>query len=383
VSYREIAPGAFLKVGSAALVRDTSFMVLDFDGVLVSVSESYREAIRRAVQYYFSDILRLDVPEELVSVKDVQRFKDSGLFNNDWTLTYALIQYFLSLCLLELRKAGGRIESELIGCGGLPELVASLAEVGDRLRGMGIRATPSWKVDHEAGLDPYIRRVAASAQLSVKAAVISSLIWLSDREKEISRRLAPYEDEMDLVRRLLEEIYLGGQLFKKFYGQEPMFIRGGGYIDRERRIPTLETMSWLRQRFGALGIYSERPREQGLYALQLHALAQFFLPEAIIFQEDMIARAGRATEAGKPNPQLLLRLLSDRHGITAYVGDTIADAALVQNARRTSFSRLLFVGTYGSTPDEASLVSKYKEMDADIIVRDVNRLPEIVIAEVA
>jgi len=57
-------------------------IVFDMDGVLVEVTESYREAIRETVRHYTGD---------LVSHELIQDFKDEGGWNNDWLLSHRLI----------------------------------------------------------------------------------------------------------------------------------------------------------------------------------------------------------------------------------------------------------------------------------------------------
>jgi HAD superfamily phosphatase len=52
------------------------------DGVLVEVSESYREAIRETVRHFTGD---------LVSHELIQDFKDQGGWNNDWLLSHRFI----------------------------------------------------------------------------------------------------------------------------------------------------------------------------------------------------------------------------------------------------------------------------------------------------
>src|SRR3954464_7431424 len=53
------------------------------DGVLVEVSESYREAIRETVRHFTG---------ALVSHDTIQDFKNAGGWNNDWLLSQRLIQ---------------------------------------------------------------------------------------------------------------------------------------------------------------------------------------------------------------------------------------------------------------------------------------------------
>jgi HAD superfamily phosphatase len=60
-------------------------LVFDMDGVLVEVTESYREAIRETVRHFTG---------ELVSHDLIQDFKNAGGWNNDWLLSQRLIADF-------------------------------------------------------------------------------------------------------------------------------------------------------------------------------------------------------------------------------------------------------------------------------------------------
>ena len=57
-------------------------IVFDMDGVLVEVTQSYREAIRETVRYFTG---------EEVSHDTIQDFKNAGGWNNDWQLSHRLI----------------------------------------------------------------------------------------------------------------------------------------------------------------------------------------------------------------------------------------------------------------------------------------------------
>lgn len=62
-------------------------VVLDIDGVLVDVADSYRRAIVESVMRVYGDT----IPKE-----SVQLFKNAGGFNNDWELTHAAALYILA-----------------------------------------------------------------------------------------------------------------------------------------------------------------------------------------------------------------------------------------------------------------------------------------------
>jgi len=62
-------------------------VVLDIDGVLVDVAESYRRAIVESVDRVYG---------RTIDDAAIQAFKDAGGFNNDWELTYAAALFVLA-----------------------------------------------------------------------------------------------------------------------------------------------------------------------------------------------------------------------------------------------------------------------------------------------
>jgi HAD superfamily phosphatase len=60
-------------------------LVFDMDGVLVDVTESYREAIQQTVEYFAG---------RRVTCELIQDYKNQGGWNNDWDLSHHLVQGF-------------------------------------------------------------------------------------------------------------------------------------------------------------------------------------------------------------------------------------------------------------------------------------------------
>ncbi len=58
------------------------YLVFDMDGVLVDVSDSYRETIRRTVGHFTA---------ELPSRDEIQQYKNAGGWNDDWQLSHEMI----------------------------------------------------------------------------------------------------------------------------------------------------------------------------------------------------------------------------------------------------------------------------------------------------
>lgn len=57
---------------------DSNILVFDMDGVLVDVSESYRETIVRTVEHFTG---------HTIARAKIQEYKNQGGWNNDWTLS--------------------------------------------------------------------------------------------------------------------------------------------------------------------------------------------------------------------------------------------------------------------------------------------------------
>lgn len=63
------------------MVKD--LLIFDMDGVLVEVTESYRETIQQTVQHFTGT---------RVARETIQEWKNRGGWNDDWALSHALIQ---------------------------------------------------------------------------------------------------------------------------------------------------------------------------------------------------------------------------------------------------------------------------------------------------
>lgn len=68
-------------------------MVLDIDGVLVDVYDSFRQAICQGVAFYLQEIAGMG--EIQVLPEETGLFKKAGGFNNDWDLALAMILFYL------------------------------------------------------------------------------------------------------------------------------------------------------------------------------------------------------------------------------------------------------------------------------------------------
>lgn len=182
----------------------TDAVVLDVDGVLVDVADSYRRAVIESVDRVYG---------ETIEKEEIQAFKDAGGFNDDWELTYAVALYVLA---------------------GRESLAMTVDEFADAIaaHGGGLRAA--------------------------EAVVETSL---SDAEH--GRVRAEWDPER--LHAVFQTLYLGTGLYRDLEGGEPAFD-APGYIHDEPVILEPETVTALTDAY-PVGVLTGRPEAEAEIAL--------------------------------------------------------------------------------------------------------------------
>jgi len=378
----------YIRKGAEEALREIGKLIFDFDGVLVQTSQSYRQTVRKVVDYYFLEILGLEGEEgKLATLRDIQKFKDTGLYNNDWNLSYAFISYYLTLIMRELEQKSALKDFTKrfynLQFSDIKSFIQSLIEVSNFLRRYGISGTDlaNLKDNGIITLDLFL----AQANLKKPKPIETSLVGIDpevvEDEQSLVRKLVPYDlEKPDLLKRLFEETYLGKELFTKFYGVPSFFKFDESFLGKEKFIPTKETMDMLRRQFGKFGIYSGRARTQGMYILEKYDYMGYFDEKRSVFLGDLLKSEVEMEKLGKPDPTLFIELIEklvDKGTGVAYVGDGIADALLVENARSEGLENLLFLGVMSSSEDSNKLFTEYGKHGADVIMTEVNDIPYI------
>ena len=365
-------------------------LIFDFDGVLIQSFHSFRKNIIKVVDYYFLEILGLKGrPHLLIDLEDVQRFKDTGWFNNDWNLTYAAILYHLSTVFRKLVENGvyEKVKRKLqkLEFTNLRDFLLELKTIGIELnrRNISVDDLATDKKSGKFGLESFLELCESGDPEHIKRALVRFFPEPRVKNLELASKMIPYDVyRPDLLRRLFEESFLGGKLFRKFYQETPFFNFKESFMEREEFIPTSETLEVLVEKTGKLAIYSERSRKQAIYHLKRKGFLRYFEPEYLVFIEDISAREKELRRAGvraalsKPDPTLFLELVKKcaSKGFVAYVGDSVSDLLMVNNARKRGADNVYFFGVLSSSQYKERLTNRYMELGADIITYDVNEL---------
>ncbi|MEM2530522.1 MAG: hypothetical protein QXL32_05330 [Candidatus Bathyarchaeia archaeon] len=364
---------------------------VDFDGVISGANKAFYEGISLAVECYYRAILGLEgAARRLVSEEEISALKGTGLFNNDWDLTRILIAYHLALAHRELGRRGGAEEflKMLEGLEGMGQrdLIGGIRKLGEHMRSRGLDLAALAEGKGAFPIEELASRLG-SAGLGGEGALEVVIEFLTPTQirgplSQVLRRLVGFDarEGEDLVKDLFEEIYLGPDLYRRFYGKDPPFGFQAGLISLERPLPTEETLRGLYDVFGRLGIYSERPRAQAEYLLGEWGLLEAFDLSRSVFVEEIAGHASSKgaprSAMGKPNPEPFLKFLASfAEGLNAiYVGDSLSDLYLVENAKAMGYGSVYFAGVLSDCRDPGAMAAAFRMGGASALIWDLNQL---------
>jgi HAD superfamily hydrolase (TIGR01548 family) len=179
-------------------------VVLDIDGVLVDVADSYRRAIVESIEHVYGDT---------VDRAAIQQFKDAGGFNNDWELTYAAALYVLAI-----------------------------------------------QYGFDRDLDAFTDMIAATGGgLDAAETVVVNAVGPAERE-----RIYDAWDRKRL-RDVFQQLYLGSDLYRELEGGEPE-LDTEGFINDEPRLADPEALARFQRHFD-VGVLTGRPAAEADIAL--------------------------------------------------------------------------------------------------------------------
>ena len=299
-------------------------VVLDVDGVLVDVADSYRRAIIETVERRHGT---------RIERATIQRFKDAGGFNNDWELTDAAALFVLA------REAG---------------------YAGD----VDERSSSANRTQSDDAAD--FTDAIAAHEKSGLAAARAVLREAAARERFDADAVEAQWDP-EGIRETFQALYLGADLYREIEGGEPPF-EAPGYIHDEPVILEPGTVEALQSRF-SVGVLTGRPAAEADIALERAGLS---IPEEHRFTMD-------DWEEGKPHPSALVTLAEHFSAESVvFVGDTLDDVRTAVNAAEADESREYHgvgVLTGGLTGDTGR--RKFERAGAAAVVDSVNDVPAL------
>jgi len=325
-----------------------ALIVFDMDGVIVDVSRSYRNAVRQTARLFFkgADSWK-SLPDPLFSNADLSRVKQSGGLNNDWDLTFLIINLLFTL----VKRSSEYPDSDpwttykntLRNCD-----VANLA------RFLNAEKNP------------------VSTLLEKKGRISNDFIaglYTGDVESG------------NIIKQIFQEIYLGKKLFESTYSIRSKVYHEKGFITKETLLidkSILESLS----KNNTLAIATGRPRIEADYPLDVFDLRKFFswiltLNDCLEEEQRIFEQKQKKVSLSKPNPYMLDAIETAHNKKVSkyyYIGD-MPDDMMAASRSRGGF---IGIGILKSSSEKDSLRRDLEAACADVIIEDFDELVKIV-----
>jgi len=329
-------------------MTEKRLIVFDIDGVIVDVSRSYRETVRKAAGMFFAGGHSKEaLPDPLFTLEDLARLKQSGGLNNDWDLTCCVIELLCSRVKHPDVEAGSdtlsdfwnRYRSNLSGC--------DVSELASFLRK---NKQPLTMLLEEGG------KAENSFVRSFYAGDVGS---------------------GNIIKQIFQEIYLGRDLFQTTYGIAPEIHFEQGLIDNE----TLLLHSGFFERLASeniLAIATGRPGEEAGHPLNIFGIKKYFTriythDDCVRAEKKIFHEKGLRVSLGKPHPYMLDAIVEDMAGgfdRCCYIGDMPDDMVAAKRSRYGYVG----VGVAFSAENKKGLKEALVKAGADHIADDAEAL---------
>jgi HAD superfamily phosphatase len=307
------------------LLNSAECALFDIDGVLIDVRKSYNLAIKQTVDFVVKRMTGVSCARRLVSDTLLLKFKQTGGFNNEIDMSYAIILALMSL------PFGESVHDKT-------DFLFTVAENAD-----------------ETGM------------LSVEE-YLSSLYPPSRIRKLKEDLVYPAPVGKSLLATVFDELFYGPTLFQKQHNMKPRYYHGKPLIENDKIVIKEKTIKLISKKFREnLALISGRSQIAAQHSLK--PIFNIFNSSASVFLED------ENREHWKPNPYSLKKAMKHLGAKTAlYVGDSIEDLNMARKAETETDVKILFIGVYGCSVRPQEMIRKFKDNHADIIIKNVNCL---------
>lgn len=328
-------------------MKKPKLIVFDMDGVLIDVSGSYREAVRKTVRLFFSGSKGAEkLPDPLFSLTELAKLKQTGGLNNDWDLTALTLHLLFAL----VRKPAG------------PLCDAEPSDAGEVIRRSDV-----------SELAEFLRKDPCP---------LMTLLGLHGRRNDPFVAQCQQGDVCtgNRIKRIFQEIYLGRSLFPVHYREEPMFFHEEGLIHREKSLLDAALLQVL-ARDQILAIATGRPGSEAEFPLDRFGLRQYFnavitLDDSTREEEKIFLERGERVSLKKPNPYMLdqiPKMIERSFGECYYLGDMPDD----MQAARASQNGYRGVGVILGATEPENLRRELLQAGADFVVTNPGELLDL------
>ena len=303
--------------------------LFDIDGVLVDVRKSYYLAIKKTVEFIMKSMgTKKSHSFPIVTDTLILRFKQTGGFNNEIDIAYAIILALMSMPFIDLTS-------------NKKEFLFTVAQNANET---GISSVEDY---------------------------LSSLSTLSQIRKLKQDLVYPAPVGKSPLATVFDELFYGPTLFRMQHVMEPQYYRGKPLIDNDKIVIKKETINLISEKLqGSIALISGRSKLAAQYSLE--PIIDMFDKNASVFLED------ESRKHWKPNPYSIIKAMTSLGAKTSlYVGDSVEDLYMTRKAEKDMNVKILFVGVYGCSVQPQDTIRKFRENKVALITESVNCLPDL------
>jgi HAD superfamily phosphatase len=310
------------------LIKDARCALFDIDGVLVDVRRSYNLAIKKTVEFVMNNMTGISHTGQLVPDTLILKFKQTGGFNNEIDITYAIILALMSVPFIDWNSNKG-------------DFLFTVAENADE-----------------------------TGTVSVEE-YLSSLCTSSHIKKLKEDLMYPAPVGVSQLATVFDELFYGPTLFRKQHKIEPRYYCGKPLIDNDEIVIRKQTIKAISEKLsGSVALISGRSRLAAQYSLR--STFNMFDQKASVFLED------ESRKHWKPSPYSIKKAITHFGAKTSfYVGDSVEDLYMIKKAEKDMNVKILFIGVYGCSVQPEDTIRKFNENNVAIIIENVNCLAEL------
>jgi phosphoglycolate phosphatase-like HAD superfamily hydrolase len=362
---------AYVRIAILEKVKKVGAIIFDCDGVLIDVRRSYNHTIVKTIEYFLNTLMGLHLPSEDILNKTIYLYKRSGGFNNDWDIVYSILLTISPLLPTVFQKKFIQlVTSKEFTSRTIHDRYQYTQTILEDLKPFTLSLKWQTIINH---LNAYAEKSDSQGITSVEQEFFRTPESENTRIGVAMKRFLQYPGNVkqSLVSRVFDEIFYGPLLFQKQHNISSNYYDGTGFVELERPIITVPTLTELSQIIGDknFGIVSGRD-----FLSAKHTLGQIideYKKDALFFLQDYPIDTFEKLK--KPSPLLLFKSAHylNPFKYALYVGDSIEDILMVEKANEID-PRFISMGVYSTSDFKEEFILHLLEIKTDIILPSVN-----------
>ena len=365
----------YLKIADSD-IKKINTVIFDCDGVLINSKNSYDKCIELTISYILKNMLNKQFISFKISKSTLELFRQTGGFNNDYKFCYVVILKIISMVPSKL-SIDYEQEYDMINTKNVSNSFKRLKSI--KLNRINVYKK-NIKTDYTKELNELAKDIKKFDLDSIESIITKGLEVEQRNLINSSKQLLNFTKDRknNIITNVFDEFFYGKNLIKKARRTKKINFNRKGTIESEKLIVKESSLIALKSRFNRnISIVSGRGKIGTKFSLG--KLFRFFNPDGNVFIEDLARIPRYGARIDKPNPVSLRKSASNlsRKGDILYVGDSMEDLLMTKAAGKSKNQKYIFAGIYGSSRSERNKIKLFKDNKADIIISNINDIPEL------